>query len=370
MSNLNFLVPESLDILYERSLEISKTRSSILTEELHIDPIHRPSIGYWPSNLALFGGDKRFFNVPDIVNGLVVPFYTDTMQLLHVGVISKQASGKFFVTFIGHSKLGFFNMLSAKHNYDNYKDKPVNTHPRLVVYELLIPALKQADVVSSHLVSQKNMDYLSFAACLSIYGTPNYIKKFKDIQNFDITIGESKLTPVEYTVKSFCFEDCQGLGNRFIIPKLVSFCKTLPIYEREAFARESYNILKINLLALYPWLFEQNTTESSLFDLWKNIIQSSFVLHIHKFTPQGLEVKIRHISNNEGHTLTLSPETLAQFLSIYLGDLIKHSISISGGLPYNYIFDPTTNFRLPREKVYNILISLIYQVVLDVIKKV
>lgn len=364
-----YLPEEQLNFVYEESLQISKKRISALYDVLNIHAIHRPSIGYWPSNHVVYGDSIKSNFLPAINNAIVVPFYDSNLKLTHVRLIYDQGRN-YKIQSIGVGPTGFFNMMNASRHFSIHDAK--DPSKRLTLIGSLLKALTKDNAVSSDIITQKNMENLKkIAARLSIAGDPKFLEKFRNIYGFDIQIGGSEMSLTEFSFKNFCFADLAGLDMRYVIPKAIAFVKELPFYERVLFNTEFIKMFKLDLRNVNPLLFEHQLSEQRLFNALKNALVTDFSIELQDFKDDGLEICIHKKDSKAGpRKMILSEKGISEFLSVYYGDLFEFCQNEKiGGMPAQYVWNIKENVRLPRPEIYKSIQSIFYMIVLDIIKK-
>jgi hypothetical protein len=241
-----------------------------------------------------------------------------------------------------------------------------------MVYESLMKALKYPVGVSSDIVSDTNMKPLAnITRRLSLRGTNEFVRKFRKIEGYDITVGDTKITASEFDMRQFCLQDLVGMDMRAVVPQAVNYLSTLPFYERMKFNSEFIKIFKLDLRNVAPYLFEHILSERKLIDTLTERIKQDFRFICRRFDEKTGRF-VLDIAHNEAEikmAIPLDADRILEFFSFTYGDMIEFCYSKEiGGLPASYTWDTTNNRRMTRVEILGQVKNLLYMCILSLMK--
>lgn len=363
-----FCTPENVEALFNNTQSLSKKYFSKLFTDLKVHDVHKESCGYWSSTKEVLKNTAIQYELPSVENALVVPYYLSDYKIAHIRLIMPKTSGGYDTLGLGPSPNGWFNLLNSSRVYETTyaNDKEF----RLPVFDSVLSALTRDYGVHAVAVNDQNLKaLLTFSRRLSLSGHSDFLKKWANIEGFDITVNKTSMTIGEYSAKNFCFEELLGLDMRAVIPAAINYMSNMPVYERQMFNREFSEIFKLDLRTVAPYLFEHTLAEKKVVQNVRDALCLDFKLDSFTRNPDSTCLTLEHRPTAVKHIVQLSPSGLVEFFSLFYGDLIDFCYSKSiGGLPVSYTWDEDKKTRLPRVDTFDKVSKLFYMSILGLLK--
>ena len=364
-----FCTQDNIESIYTNTLELSKRFFSKIYTDLKVHDIHKDSLGYWPSTPEILKRSSIQYEMPNLTNSLVVPFYLSDMKLAHLRIITPKDSGGYDITGIGPTPNGWFNLINSNRVYqtNHANDKEF----RLPVYDSLLSAVNKDYGVHSVIINDQNLSALkTFALRLSVVGHNDFLGKFEKIEGFDISVNKTAMSITEFSHKSFCFEDLLGLDMRAVVPLAENYLESIPVYERLKFNSTFMDLFKLDLRSVAPYLFEHHLAEKKVVSNLRDRIALDFKLESYKTDEQGKYVlNLAHRHSEFKERVLLAPSSLSEFFSLFYGDLIEFCFTKEvGGLPTSYLWDTDKKVRLSRVDTFEKVSRLVYITILGLLK--
>lgn len=357
---------EDLQTILSTSLEWKEQFPSQLFQELNVHPVHLQSIGVWPSTaLVQQLSFTTRLDLPDISSAIVIPCYGSDLKLTNLELISYNKAGRIQFDQVGQRNLGWFNYLPSYQSVLLAEQKKIDV--RLTVFENLQSALTQPSGVFSRNVSQANLNQLDkITYKLALKGSQEFLKRFERIEGFDITLGNTGRSVWDVLKTDFIFSDLLGLDLRAILPRARDYAKNLPLHERESFNTQLKQVLKVDLKATAPLLFEQFNDERTFIERLRGKVIDSCILR---------SAADNFLTDSSHYTFTIkdrpfkihltSANVIRCFAAAY-GDVLEWVQQVSP-IPLRYWWDMDKESRVPRAHVYEIIKETLFQLVLELL---
>lgn len=367
MSDFYTLTKEKVNKIYESSLELKQRFNPAVIKDFNIHNDHLSSIGYWSSSEFMSGSADINFKLPNKSNCLVVPMIDGNNQINGIKLLKRSESGNVDITHIGTSKVGWFNLLSEKKRIKTSNEEGIKANFKIC--DSILTALKNNEYIFSDYIIQENINILGDSSRhINTFGNKVFLKKFRYIEGFDISVGETNKAIPDYCIDDFIYSDLNGTSLKIAKNLAKNFLKTLAIEDREYLNNKFMSIFKHDLKIDFPYLFIKLNDEKVFINSIKDSIASRFEFKSILFSNGITFIKIYDNEKKKETKLTLNEKSLGQYLSFTMGDLLEWCESY--GMPSHFFYDKSKDTMLNKYEVYNIIEQLVYRIVLGLCKDI